>query len=45
VHTTPEQCLKTITNTHKHLMSCQSHRAMCLLLYMRLLIGRHHATV
>jgi hypothetical protein len=22
-------------------MSCQSHRAMCLLLYMRLLIGRH----
>jgi hypothetical protein len=36
---------KTITNTHKHLMSCQSHRAMCLLLCMRLLIGRHHATV
>jgi hypothetical protein len=36
---------KTITSTHKHLMSCQSHRAMCLLLLMRLLIGRHHATV
>jgi hypothetical protein len=36
---------KTIINSHKHLMSCQSHRAMCLLLYMRLLIGRHHATV
>jgi hypothetical protein len=36
---------KTITNTHKHLMSWQSHRALCLLLYMRLLIGRHHATV
>jgi hypothetical protein len=26
-------------------MSCQSHRAICLLLCMRLLIGRHHATV
>jgi hypothetical protein len=26
-------------------MSCQIHRAMCLLLCMRLLIGRHHATV
>jgi hypothetical protein len=28
---------KTIINTHKHLMSCQSHRVMCLLLDMRLL--------
>jgi hypothetical protein len=36
---------KTITNTHKHLMSCQSHWAMCLLQCMRLLIGRSHATI
>jgi hypothetical protein len=28
-----------------YLMSCQSHRAMCPLLDMRLLIGEHHATV
>jgi hypothetical protein len=27
-----------------YLMSCQSHRAMCPLLDMRLLIGEHHAT-
>jgi hypothetical protein len=36
---------KIIINTHKHLMSCPSNWAMCLFLYMRLLIGRHHATV
>jgi hypothetical protein len=28
-----------------YLISCQSHRAMCPLLDMRLLIGEHHATV
>jgi hypothetical protein len=28
-----------------YLMSCQSHRAMCPLLDMRLLIGEHHATI
>jgi hypothetical protein len=28
-----------------YLMSCQSHKAMCPLLDMRLLIGEHHATV
>jgi hypothetical protein len=27
-----------------YLMSCQSHRAMCPLLDMKLLIGEHHAT-
>jgi hypothetical protein len=29
----------------RYIMSCQSHRAMCPLLDMRLLIGEHHATV
>jgi hypothetical protein len=28
-----------------YLMSCQSHRAMCPFLDMKLLIGEHHATV
>jgi hypothetical protein len=28
-----------------YLMSCQSHRAMCPLLDMRLIIGEHHATI
>jgi hypothetical protein len=28
-----------------YLMSCQSNRAMCPLLDIRLLIGKHHATI
>ena len=28
-----------------YLMSCQSHRAMCAVLNMRLLNGEHHATI
>jgi hypothetical protein len=28
-----------------YLVSCQTHRAMCPFLDMRLLIGEHHATV
>jgi hypothetical protein len=36
---------RSLQTPTSYLLSCQSHRVMCPLLDMRLLIGEHHATV